>query len=108
MVTGSLGSIVFDDTRPWAEKLTLYRDAITEDGDNFAIARSKPLHLPLEESEPLKQEMQAFVTSCQTGAPALTGIDDALAVHRVLHNMTEAFTEFGRADAPPSAVKERA
>ena len=108
VVTGSKGSIMFDDTRPWAEKLTLYRDTITEDGDNFAIARSRPLHLPLEESEPLKQEMQAFITSCQTGAPALTGADDALAVQRVLRSMTETFTEFGIAGDAPPAAQERA
>lgn len=98
VVTGSKGSITFDDTRPWAEKLTLYRDVITEDGDNFTVARSKPLHLPVKDSEPLKEEMQAFVTSCQTGTAPLTGATDALAVQRVLHSMTENFIEFGSAD----------
>ena len=108
IVTGSEGSIVFDDTRPWAEKLTLYRDSITPDGDNFAISRSKPLHLPLEEAEPLKQEMQAFIDCCETGQPAPTGIDDALAVQRVLHDMIENFVEFGMAGGTAAAAQERA
>ena len=107
VVTGSKGSIVFDDTRPWAEKLTLYRDSITPDGDNFAVARARPLHLPLEEAEPLKQEMQAFITSCETGLPAPTAVDDALAVQRVLHSMMQNFAEFGTAEDAPSAARER-
>ena len=94
-VSGSKGAIVFDDTRPWAEKLTLYRDSITPDGDNFAIARAKPVHLPVAAAEPLKQEMQAFVTSCETNTPALTGLDDAMAVQTVLEAMIENFIEFG-------------
>ena len=108
IVAGSKGAIVFDDTRPWAEKLTLYRDVITPDGDNFAVSRSRPLHLPLEESEPLKREMQAFVNSCETGLAGPTGVEDALAVQRVLQSMIENFTEFGTAGDTPSATRERA
>jgi len=94
-VTGTTGSIVFDDTRPWDEKLTLYRDSIEPDGDLFTINRSRPVCLPVAEAEPLKQEMQAFITSCETGEPALTGIEDALAVQRILHQMITHYTEFG-------------
>ena len=107
-VSGSEGAIAFDDPRPWAEKLTLYRDIITPDGDNFAIARTKPVHLPVAEAEPLKQEMQAFVTSCETNKPALTGLDDAMAVQTVLEAMTENFIEFGTAGDDRPATLERA
>ncbi len=102
-VTGTTGSIVFDDTRPWAEKLMLYRDTILADGEAFAITRAGPQPLPVAESEPLMQEVQAFVTSCATGAPALTGIGDALAVQRVLHQMIDCYTEFGQ-PAPRDAA----
>ena len=107
-VTGTTGSIVFDDTRPWDEKLTLYRDAIEADGHIFTINRSKPLHLPVAEAEPLKQEMQAFVTCCETGEPALTGIEDALAVQKVLQRMIECYTEFGTAPSQDAAVRQGA
>ena len=86
----------------------LYRDIITPDGDNFAIARAKPVHLPVAEAEPLKQEMQAFVTSCETNSPALTGLDDAMAVQTVLEAMTENFIEFGIAGDDRHATPERA
>ena len=104
-VTGTAGSIVFDDTRPWPEKLTLYRDTIAPDGDAFAISRSKPVHLPVAEAEPLKQEMQAFMACCEAGRPALTGIEDAMAVQRVLHQMIERYTEFGQ--RPPQEAAAR-
>ena len=97
-VTGSHGSIVFDDTRPWAEKLTLYRDEITSDGANFAISRAAAVPLPVAESEPLKQEMRAFVACCETNEAPRTGPDDALAVQRVLETMNDQFTEFGAAE----------
>ncbi len=100
-VTGAAGSLVFDDTRPWAEKLTLYRDDITPDGANFAIARSAPMHLPVPESEPLKQEMRAFITCCETGEAPPTDIDDGLAVQHVLQAIDDNFTEFGTAPNHP-------
>ena len=98
---------MFDDTRPWDEKLTLYRDSIENGGDMFTINRSRPIHLPVAEAEPLKQEMQAFITSCETGLPAPTAVDDALAVQRVLHSMMQNFAEFGTAEDAPSAARER-
>ena len=107
-VSGTEGAFVFDDTRPWAEKLTLYGDIITPDGDNFAIARAKPVHFPVAEAEPLKKEMQAFVTSCETNRPALTGLDDAMTVQTVLEAMTDNFIDFGKAGDDRPATFESA
>jgi UDP-2-acetamido-3-amino-2,3-dideoxy-glucuronate N-acetyltransferase len=107
-VTGERGSLVFDDTRPWAEKLTLYRDDIAPDGANFAITRAAPMHLPVPESEPLKQEMRAFITCCETGEAPLTDIADGLAVQRVLQAIDNNFTEFGTTpDLPDVAVARK-
>ena len=94
-VTGETGSLVFDDTRPWAEKLTVYRDEIVPDGANFAVTRAAPMHLPVPESEPLKQEMRAFITCCETGEAPLTDLADGLAVQRVLREIDDNFTAFG-------------
>ena len=106
-VTGARGSLVFDDTRPWAEKLTLYRDDIAPDGANFAIARTAPMHLPVPESEPLKQEMCAFIACCETGEAPPSDIADGLAVQRVLQAIDESFTEFGTAPDHPDMTVAR-
>lgn len=95
VVSGSTGALVFDDTRPWDSKLTLYRDIITPDGDNFALNRADPHHIAVAESEPLKQEMIAFATVCDTDQPASTNIEEALSVQRVLSRMQTALTDFG-------------
>lgn len=108
VVSGSEGSLVLDDTKSWDAKLTLYRDSISPDGDNFAIDRTEPKALPVAESEPLKQEMRAFVTSCASGTPALTDIHEALGVQRVLEDMQAALTDHGtssRANTSPYAER---
>jgi UDP-2-acetamido-3-amino-2,3-dideoxy-glucuronate N-acetyltransferase len=86
-VIGSKGSLVFDDTRPWDEKLTLFTDDIEQDGDYFTITRQTPQPLAVAEGEPLKDEMRAFIDSCESGHPAPTDIKDALAVQAVLEQM---------------------
>ena len=106
-ITGETGSLVFDDTLPWPEKLTFYRDDITPDGANFTIARSAPVHLPVPESEPLKQEMRAFIQCCETGAAPPTDIADGLAVQQVLHAIENSFTDFTTAPDMPDVVSAR-
>ena len=104
-VTGSSGSIVFDDSRPWAEKLTLFRDDIQPQGDGFAISRSEPVFLPVDESEPLKQEVATFIDCCDTGKVPPTDLTEALAVQRVLEQMHMSISSYGRTDSL-TATKE--
>jgi predicted dehydrogenase len=86
-VTGTNGSMVFDDTKPWPEKLTLFHDSISMNGEKFNVDRAIPVTLPVVEAEPLKDEMRAFVTCCQTGLPAASDITEALNVQIVLDQM---------------------
>jgi len=88
IVTGHSGSLLFDDTKPWPEKLTLFSDHITQVGELFVVERASPIHLPVEEKEPLKEEVAAFIEVCQTGKPALTNGDEGVAVQSVLEQMT--------------------
>lgn len=104
-VIGSSGSIVFDDSRPWAEKLTLFRDDIQPQGDGFAISRSEPVFLPVDESEPLKQEVASFIDCCDTGKVPPTDLTEALAVQRVLEQMHMSISSYGRTDSL-TATKE--
>ena len=99
-VTGQSGSLVFDDTKPWPEKLTLFSDHITQAGSLFVVERASPNHLPVAEDEPLKQEVRAFAKICETGAPALTNGDEGVAVQSVLEEMLNAFemTNISRSD----------
>ena len=86
-VSGTVGSIVFDDTKAWPEKLVLFQDHIRPDDESFIIERASPVALPVAESEPLKEEMRTFIDSCLTGKPIPSNIDEALAVQRTLETM---------------------
>jgi len=86
-VTGSAGALVFDDTKPWPEKLTLFQDQMRLNGEHFLIDRASPVTLPLAEAEPLKDLMQTFIQSCDDGSPTPTDIDEAIAVQQVLEAM---------------------
>ena len=86
-VTGSAGSLVFDDTKPWPEKLTLYQDQMRLNGEHFLIERASPIILPIAEAEPLKDEMRAFINCCETGEAAPTDIAEAITVQQVLETM---------------------
>jgi UDP-2-acetamido-3-amino-2,3-dideoxy-glucuronate N-acetyltransferase len=92
-VTGTAGSMVFDDTKPWPEKLTLYQDAMRLNGEHFVIDRASPVALPVPEAEPLKDEMRAFIAVCETGNPAASDISEALNVQTVLDQMQTALID---------------
>lgn len=88
VVSGSSGMLVFDDTRPWHHKLTLFQE-IGMNGQSEPIMDSElGIGLPLLESEPLKSAMRAFVQVCETGLPALCDLDEALRVQSVLETLS--------------------
>ncbi len=88
-VTGSAGAMVFDDTKAWHEKLTLFQDQMQLDGEHFLIERASPITLPLTEAEPLKAEMRAFIQSCDNDSPTPTDINEAVSVQQVLEMLQD-------------------
>ena len=93
-VTGETGSLVFDDTKPWNEKLVLCQDNITQSGDIFVIERASPLALPVPESEPLKDEMRAFIALCDEGITPPTDSTEGVRVQQVLEEMQKQLVDF--------------
>ncbi len=92
-VVGSAGSLVFDDTRPWPEKLTLFRDLARLNGEHFLIDRTSPINLPVRKTEPLKDEMHAFLQSCDNNSPSPTDINEAINVQKVLEAMQDTLID---------------
>jgi UDP-2-acetamido-3-amino-2,3-dideoxy-glucuronate N-acetyltransferase len=61
VVVGEAGMIVFDDTAPMPERVTLYRHiAEIRDGQPL-VKKADGEHIPFEVSEPLRNECQAFL-----------------------------------------------
>ena len=84
-VVGSHGMIVFDDTRPWREKLLLFTHYLIWDGGqvptpNKALGR----FVEVPEAEPLREECAHFLACCRERRPPRTDAAEGLRVLEVL------------------------
>ena len=86
-IVGDEASLVFDDTKPWDSKLTRYPMRIQRDPLNPNLERGEPEVIALPASEPLKDEMQAFVNMVKTNQAAPTDLTEALYVQNLLARM---------------------
>jgi UDP-2-acetamido-3-amino-2,3-dideoxy-glucuronate N-acetyltransferase len=84
VVVGDRAMAVFDDMKPWAEKLILHHNAIHWDrGRPRAVAGpSEAVIVP--EGEPLRHEMQHFIDSIEGGTVPKSDAREAIRVLRVL------------------------
>jgi UDP-2-acetamido-3-amino-2,3-dideoxy-glucuronate N-acetyltransferase len=120
-VVGSHGIAVFDDTRPWNEKLLIYRQYLTWTNGQIPTpskAKAEPVIAP--EAEPLRAECQHFLTCCQErraprtdGAEGVRVLEVLQAAQRSLEQDGDATTfsprgsaETARTSAPPSLARE--
>lgn len=87
VVVGETGALVFDDVRPWPEKL-MRRDQVVALTDAGPVASgSEPRFVDLLAEAPLAREIRHFVQCCQTRDAPLTGIDEGIRVQRVLERV---------------------
>lgn len=76
-VLGETGALVFDDGKPWDEKLVLSRP------EGNAVHQA----IALEMDEPLGRELRHFITCIETRAAPLTGGEHALRVCTILEQL---------------------
>jgi predicted dehydrogenase len=84
VVVGSKGMVVFDDAKPWHEKLALYRHTVNVEHEATTIKMADVKHLQVNESEPLRNECQHFMDIVSTGTPAITDANEGMRVLKVL------------------------
>ena len=84
VVVGSDAMAVFDDVKPWAEKLAIYRHAIDTSGSVPVPHKAEPEFIAVPQGEPLKSECQHFLDCIRTGETPITDAEEALRVLRVL------------------------
>lgn len=101
-IVGTQGMAVFDDTKPWAEKLLLYRDYLSWQRGHEPV----PLQVEGEavaavESEPLRLECEHFLTACRERSRPRTDGREAVRVLQVL-DMAQRSLESG-GDAVPAS-----
>jgi UDP-2-acetamido-3-amino-2,3-dideoxy-glucuronate N-acetyltransferase len=99
-VIGSEGMVVFDDTKPWNEKLVLFKDYLTWKQGQVPVAKkTEPIPLVVPEAEPLRAECEHFLECCATGAVPRTDGSEGLRVLRVLDAAQQSMERQGAAVA---------
>jgi UDP-2-acetamido-3-amino-2,3-dideoxy-glucuronate N-acetyltransferase len=94
VVIGEKAIAVFDDRKPWAEKLSISTDYLIHiDGQPHANDAFQTQVIPLLESEPLKNECLHFLNCIQKGEEPLTSGEEGLRVTEVLEKAEYSLRE---------------
>ena len=84
-VTGTKGTLVFNDLADWKSKLTLYHHSVRrgdEGGASFDLSAGE--HIAVEEALPLTEELLNFAGAIEGTAEPLTPGSDGVEVVRIL------------------------
>jgi predicted dehydrogenase len=87
VVVGETGALVFDDVRPWPEKLMRRDQAVAMTSAGPIASGAEPRFVDLVAEPPLARELRHFIQCCQTRDTPLTGIHEAVRVQRVLEDV---------------------
>jgi UDP-2-acetamido-3-amino-2,3-dideoxy-glucuronate N-acetyltransferase len=101
IVIGSSGMIVFDDLKPWEEKLVIYRNPVGWGPGNIpTVNKCEGEKIPISQKEPLKEECEHFLKCCQEGLLPRTDGVEGLRVLQVLQAAQNSLDENGEAKCP--------
>jgi UDP-2-acetamido-3-amino-2,3-dideoxy-glucuronate N-acetyltransferase len=100
-VVGSHGMAVFDDTRPWPEKLIIFRHYLTwADGQTPVPNRAQGEAVQVPEVEPLREECLHFLRACEERRLPRTDGAEGLRVLRVLRAAQQSLETQGAGVVP--------
>ena len=84
VVVGKSAMLVFDDTKPWYEKLALYPYEVMLSKNLVNLQNSNIQYIKVIEEEPLKKECQHFIDVVEKDIRPLTDWSEGLRVLKVL------------------------
>jgi UDP-2-acetamido-3-amino-2,3-dideoxy-glucuronate N-acetyltransferase len=90
VVIGTAAHAVFDDTLPWEKKLQIYDHRIDLSADAPSVSKAEPVSPPVEQAEPLREELAHFLSCVATGRAPLTDGTEALGVLSVLEQAAKS------------------
>lgn len=100
-VIGSDAMLVFDDTKPWNEKLAIYRNYLSwSNGSDPVPLKTPPEFLVVPEEEPLKEECAHFLACCETRTSPRTDCREGLRVLQVLDAAQRSLEKHGEITHP--------
>ena len=107
-IVGTDGMAVFDDTKPWAEKLTLYRKYLSwQRGQEPVPLKVTGEAVAVPEGEPLKAECEHFLSACRDKKRPRTDGPEGLRVLQVLDMAQRSLESGGEAIVPQVAAPVR-
>lgn len=93
VVVGDRKMAVFDDTRPWNEKLLLYAHRIRWENNIPVPDKAEPEYCDILEAEPLRMECEHFLECVENGNRPLTDGNEGLRVLKVLNASQQSLNE---------------
>lgn len=107
-IVGTDGMAVFDDTKPWSEKLVLYRGYLSwQKGHEPVPLKVTPERVSVPEGEPLLAECRHFLDACRDRSRPRTDGHEAVRVLQVLEMAQHSLESGGEAVPAPPARRER-
>jgi UDP-2-acetamido-3-amino-2,3-dideoxy-glucuronate N-acetyltransferase len=107
-IVGTEGMAVFDDTKPWKEKLTLYRKYLSwQKGQDPVPLKVTGELVDVPEGEPLRAECDHFLTVCRERKRPRTDGPEGLRVLQVLDMAQRSLEGGGESVSPQVAPAER-
>lgn len=101
VIIGSSGMAVFDDTKPWKEKVLVYRNHVTWSGGNVPHANKNEAEAAdIPQSEPLQDECEHFLKCCAERLEPKTNGKEGLRVLQVLQAAQASLNEDGEGKDP--------
>jgi UDP-2-acetamido-3-amino-2,3-dideoxy-glucuronate N-acetyltransferase len=95
VVVGDRKMAVFDDTKPWLDKLLLYAHEIRWEKNMPVPARAEPDRLDIQQAEPLRLECEHFLDCIKMGKRPQTDGNEGLAVLKILNAGQRSLNENG-------------
>lgn len=89
-IIGKKGALVFDDTKSWEEKITLYPQTVTLIDGFPALSKESARFVPVVSSEPLKNECQHFIDCIINKTSPITCSQEGVGVLKILEAAQES------------------
>ena len=87
---GTKGSLIFDDTKTWSEKLLYNPSFVTSNNEIVSLPTEK---IKIQENEPLKSELKEFINCLHSRKNPLTDHKEAIKVQTVLDMLDKKILE---------------
>lgn len=84
VVIGEKMTVVFDDVKPWNEKIAVYKHKVEFKDKKPIVLKADVEYLDIPEAEPLKEECKYFVDLINGDVPPLTDGEEGMRVLKVL------------------------